>query len=113
MSLSSLTIGTGTGNTIPLEPNKYTGYTRHLAGVENDEIRNDAITAVAQESGSTLSYSMKNASTQYLTVENISGWKVCIDGITDGATGTLCIGVTYGGVTNTYEIGIIVDPTET
>ena len=112
MSLSSLTVGT---KSITLTPNKYQGYSVHLAGAANSETNvNYAISATAQASGATLTYSMVDASEpSLLTVANIDGWKVSVDGITDGATGTLCIGVTYEGVTNIYEIGIIIDPTET
>ena len=86
----------------------------HLDGAANSEtIVNYAISATAQTSGATLSYSMIDSSaSNYLSVLDIDGWQVSVDGITDGATGTLCIGVTYEGVTNIYEIGIIIDPTE-
>ena len=86
----------------------------HLDGAANGTTTvTYAISATVQESGATLSYSMTDASSTGLTVVDSSGWKVSVAGITDGATGTLCIGVTYEGVTNIYEIGIIIDPTET
>lgn len=73
---------------------------------------NHEITATAQTAGATITYSMVDASTTSLTVDNVDVWVVGVDGIMTGATGTLCIGVTYEGVTNIYEIGIIIDPTE-
>ena len=110
MSLSSLTVG---DESVAIVPNKYKGYSVHLDGATSSvEIVNYAISATVQQSGATLSYEMKDAPTS-LTVADISGWKVSVDGITDGATGTLCIGVTYQGVTNVYEIGVIVDPDAT
>ena len=71
------------------------------------------ITATPTNGTSTVSYSMKDAPETLAVSESVEDETTIhyLDvSATTRATGTLCIGVTYQGVTNVYEIGVIVDP---
>ena len=69
-----------------------------------------AIAATPASESSTLSYSLKDAPAT-LDLVDIDGEKLEVEATTH-VTGTLCIGVSYQGVTNVYEIGISIDPEE-